>query len=162
MRLRPLATLLLVLGVGNPAAADDLGRLFTTPTERARIDAVRKGGAPPATDTETSARAAAGDHLVVNGSVIGSDGKRLIWLNGIRAGHGDHVRLQRDGRVRVHWRNGVRVLKPGQVLDRASGEVFEGYARPHDPKLAPVSAGAPASPPTEAATGSAVAPGTPG
>lgn len=163
--------LCLGLGIGSPAVADDLGRLFTTPAERTRIDAVRAGRVPIA-DAELPARAEASDHLMVNGSVVGSDGKRLVWLNGVRTGPDDPAHLQQDGRVRLDWHDGVRLLKPGQVLDRTSGEIFEGYARPQDrgpdrdPDSAPTSTNAPtdapAPPPTDAATGSVTAPGSPG
>lgn len=145
MNLRRLGLLLcLGLCVGVPAAADDLGRLFTTPAERARIDAVRAGRAP-ATTTDASVRIDAGDRLILNGSVVGSDGRRLVWLNGQRVENDGHARLQRDGRVRLDWRDATRVLKPGQILDRTTGEVYESYARPRAATAAPAPEPTPSS-----------------
>ncbi|MCA1804653.1 MAG: hypothetical protein LC646_04770 [Xanthomonadaceae bacterium] len=40
------------------------------------------------------------------------------------------MRLQKDGQVRMDWRDGTRTLKPGQMLDWSTGEVLERYARP--------------------------------
>lgn len=103
------------------ALADDLGRLFTNASERARIDALR-AGAPQ----ETTASAPT-DRLVVNGTLRGSDGKRLVWLNGsaINPDSENDMTLFRDGRVQLSWRDGKRILKPGQGLDQTSGEIFE-------------------------------------
>lgn len=103
------------------AQADDLGQLFTSPMERARIDALRGGTRP---QQETSAPAA---RMVVNGTLRGSDGKRLVWLNGaaINPSSADNMTLLGDGRVELTWREGTRTLKPGQGMDHSSGEVFE-------------------------------------
>jgi hypothetical protein len=136
--LRHLAVLLcLGLCAGSPAWADDLGRLFTTPVDRARIDAVRAGRAPAA-EPDAPANAVTADRLIVNGTLTGSDGKRLVWVNGARVEEGRDPVLQKDGRIRLGWRDGTRALKPGQGLDLSSGEVFESYARSVEP--APVSA----------------------
>ena len=115
------------------AAADDLGRLFSTPEERARIDNMRAGvvTATEAGDTETV------DQLVLNGTLTGSNGKRLAWVNGrpVTADDaGSDTTLLYDGRVRLRWREGAvaRDLKPGQVVDKVTGEVFEVYNRPPD------------------------------
>lgn len=155
---RHLAVLLcLGLCTGNAAWADDLGRLFTTPADRARIDAVRAGRAPAA-ESDAPANPVAADRLIVNGTLTGSDGKRLVWVNGARveADGRDYI-LQKDGRVRLGWRDGTRALKPGQGLDLSSGEVFEGYARPVEP--APVSATAQTGSPVAADTASIASPG---
>jgi hypothetical protein len=147
MSLRLLAILACLLGGAGSAAADDLGRLFTTPAERARIDAVRAGHAPDAAP-ETIVSSAA-DRLIVNGTLTGSDGRRAVWVNGTRVTPGGRdAALLGDGRVRLGWRDGTRALKPGQGLDLSSGEIFEGYARPADP--APVSTTAQAASPVAA------------
>lgn len=108
------------ISTGN-VLADDLGRLFTSASERARIDALRAGAPQEAAPTATA------DRMVVNGTLRGSDGKRLVWLNG-NAVNPDSARdmtLLRDGRVQLSWRDGKRIVKPGQGLDQASGEIFE-------------------------------------
>jgi hypothetical protein len=137
---RHLAVLLcLGLCAGSPAWADDLGRLFTTPADRARIDAVRAGRAPAA-EPDAPANAVTADRLIVSGILTGSDGKRLVWVNGTRVEEGRDPVLQKDGRIRLGWRDGTRALKPGQGLDLSSGEIFESYARSVEP--APVSTAA--------------------
>lgn len=119
--LRLLLCLAISTALVGSALADDLGRLFTSASERARIDALR-AGAPQ--ETTSSAPT---DRLVVNGTLRGSDGKRLVWLNGsaVNPDSENDMTLFRDGRVQLSWREGKRILKPGQGLDQASGEIFE-------------------------------------
>lgn len=129
----------LALLAASTAPADDLGRLFTTTAERARINALRSGRALlPET---TAATAATDEQLLINGTLSGSDGKRLVWINGARAEIGQGVQLLRDGRVRMQLRDGAlqRDLRPGQGIDTLSGEVFERYTRAPttNTKLAP-------------------------
>lgn len=101
--------------------ADDLGRLFTSASERARIDALRAGAPQEITPSATAER------MVINGTLRGSDGKRLVWLNGsaVNPDSTKDMTLLRDGRVQLSWRDGTRIVKPGQGLDQASGEIFE-------------------------------------
>jgi len=118
---RWLLALLLTLPAA-PAAAQELGRLFFSPAERAALDARRKARLPdkPAAGLEsTSTR--------VDGYVLRSRGRPTVWVNG-QAQAGE-VRLGRDpaapGRVAVpgsegRGRTGLRV---GETYDSASGEV---------------------------------------
>ncbi|MBU2478397.1 MAG: hypothetical protein KKA36_04850, partial [Gammaproteobacteria bacterium] len=101
-----------------------LGQLFTSASERARIDTLRAGTQP---QQETAAASAPAAHIVVNGTLQGSDGKRLVWLNGSAVNPSDSsdMALLGDGRVELSWRDGKRKVKPGQGLDQASGEIFE-------------------------------------
>lgn len=160
-RIAPL--LCLCLWVWNGAQADDLGRLFTTSADRARIDALREGTAP-VTEPSAIASTETADRLILNGTLTGSDGKRMVWVNGARveADGRDHV-LQRDGRVRLEWREGTRALKPGQGLDMSSGEIFERYARPAEPApvSTPVQASAPVASPPASDAAPVTAPVTP-
>ena len=76
MARRALAVLL--LGLATAAAADDsLGTLFLTPQERARLDALRRGDAPPATLDAPRARGHA-----LTGFVQRSDGRTTVWIDG--------------------------------------------------------------------------------
>ncbi len=132
MRAYLVSGVFLSLAFGS-VAADDLGRLFSTPEERARIDNLRAGivSATETGDTETV------DQLLLNGTLTGSNGKRLAWINGrVTAADdaGADTTLLYDGRVRLRWRGGeiARDLKPGQVVDKVTGEVFEVYNRPPD------------------------------
>lgn len=115
--------------------ADDLGRLFTSAAERARIDALRAGMKPQQASPSSTAPA----RVVVNGTLQGSDGKRLVWLNGapVNPGNTNDMNLLGDGRVELSWREGTRTLKAGQGIDQSSGEVFE-YHTPVPVPTAPV------------------------
>lgn len=105
------------------ANADDLGRLFTRATERARID---NQHARSASQGNASVSDAA-ERIVINGTLRGSDGKRIVWLNGspVRPDHANAMTLLGDGRVKLSWRDGAKILKPGQGVDPATGEIFE-------------------------------------
>lgn len=141
------------------ARADDLGRLFTSAAERARIDALRSGQQPDSTDDAPGT-----DRAVINGTLRGSDGKRLVWLNGtpVKPGGASHLSLLRDGRVQLTWRDGARILKPGQGVDQATGNIFENHTPVPAPVVKETVAAtkpevAPASTPDTAATTTAAA-----
>ncbi|MEO7744001.1 MAG: hypothetical protein ABIR98_13775 [Usitatibacter sp.] len=57
-------------------AAEDLGRLFHTPEERARLDKLRRGE-----PSETVGAVAAKPE--VTGYVRRSDGRNTVWINGV-------------------------------------------------------------------------------
>lgn len=121
------ALLVLTLGalLAKAAVADDLGRLFTSVAERARIDAARSGSPSQGQVADT----ASGGRVILNGTLRGSDGKALVWINGERV-HPDGARgltLMGDGRVRLTGREGSATLKPGQGIDPATGKVFDHY-----------------------------------
>lgn len=118
------------------AHADDLGRLFTTPAERARID--NQHSDVPSQEAMTIGNS--GERIVVNGTLRGSDGKHLVWLNGsqVQADQASDVSLLRDGRVKLNWRDGAKILKPGQGFDTSSGEIFD--YRAAEPVATPIPA----------------------
>jgi hypothetical protein len=110
-----------------PAPAQDLGRLFFTEEQRAALDARRRARTP-----DKPAAAAASPTTRVDGYVRRSGGPSTVWVNGESLGveGRDAPRIesgQRDGRVSVPVGEGqgaVRFsLKPGQVLDRGTGQV---------------------------------------
>ena len=70
-----LAAALLAAATGA-FAADDLGVLFSTPEERARLDKLRRG-------ETTEAVAAVAGKPEVTGYVRRSDGRNTVWINGI-------------------------------------------------------------------------------
>ncbi len=110
-----------------PAQAQELGRLFFTPEQRAALDARRKARVPD----KPAAAAIASPTTRLDGYVKRSSGPSTVWVNGeglletspeaprIGATRSD------DGRVSVPvGESGARVgLKPGETLDRSSGEV---------------------------------------
>lgn len=123
---RALAVLLLL--VAGTAQADELGRLFFTPAERAALDARRKARVPD----RPAAAVIISPVTRIDGYVKRSEGPSTVWMNGesVLEGSPDAPRIDAaagsgDGRVSVPvGDNGRHVeLKPGQALDRGNGEV---------------------------------------
>jgi hypothetical protein len=98
--------------------AQELGRLFFTPEQRAALDARRKARVPD----KPSAVSVVSPTTRLDGYVKRSQGPSTVWVNGESIQ--ENV-AERDGRVGVSvGESGARVgLKPGEVLDRGSGEV---------------------------------------
>ena len=69
--------LLLALLACQSAAADDLGRLFFTPEQRAELDQEH------AQHADRSAGYGYGSVLTVNGVVQRDGGARTVWINGV-------------------------------------------------------------------------------
>jgi hypothetical protein len=123
-------TLLLagLLAVGA-AHAEELGRLFFTPAQRAALDARRKAHVPDRPNTP----ALASPVTRVDGFVKRSEGPSTVWINGESASESspEAPRIEAppqgagEPRVSVNvGENGRRVrLKPGEAVDRSSGEV---------------------------------------
>ena len=64
--------------VAASAGAAELGTLFTTPEERARLDRMRRGESASLETSTASSRAP-----VVTGYVKRSDGRSTVWIDGI-------------------------------------------------------------------------------
>ena len=115
-----LVLLALVLAA-TPAFAQEVGRLFFTPEQRAALDARRKARVPD----KPSATVVASPTTRVDGFVQRSGGPSTVWVNGepLPEGSGDLPRI--GPRVSVPLGEGGRraALKPGQTLDRGTGEV---------------------------------------
>ncbi len=115
-----LLLLALVLAA-TPAVAQEVGRLFFTPEQRAALDARRKARVPD----KPSATVVASPTTRVDGFVQRSGGPSTVWVNGepLPEGSGDLPRI--GPRVSVPLGEGGRraALKPGQTLDRGTGEV---------------------------------------
>ena len=113
--------LLALLLAAAPAMAQELGRLFFTPEQRAALDARRKARVPD----KPSATVVASPTTRVDGFVQRSGGPSTVWVNGeaLPEGSGDLPRI--GPRVSVPLGEGGRraALKPGQTLDRGTGEV---------------------------------------
>lgn len=120
---------LLLFLVSGVCQADSLGRLFTTPQQRASLDA--ETGIKYENRNQNKKEAA--HHIKFNGSVISSTGKKNFWVNGKK--HRDNnpdktrVYLTRSSQVRVQtpYSSQSRVIKPGQVLDLDSGRITESF-----------------------------------
>ncbi len=147
-----LSLLLLVVSaaVNNVVLAEDIGRLFLTPDQRARLQQLRH--ATPAADAvleviedtppapvadDAMAVGEAVQSLTINGIVTRSDGTATVWVNGVNTYDGDldalAARVDTDtaarGRVNVQWPGSDRVvpLKPGQSYYPATDQVSDLY-----------------------------------
>jgi hypothetical protein len=70
-----LCCLALIIGLPHHANAEELGRLFFTPAERAAMDR-GNSGAPAQTEAVPSAPPR------ISGIVTRSDGRRTVWIDG--------------------------------------------------------------------------------
>ena len=122
--------LLGLLAAAVPCAAQELGRLFLTPEQRAALDARRKARIPdkPAAVVIESATTR------IDGYVMRRDGRSTVWVNGEPAREGEQPEGLRlapkkndPGRVSLTAGESERQfeLKIGQKLDRSSGEVTD-------------------------------------
>jgi hypothetical protein len=116
-----------LVGLAQPCAAQELGRLFFTPEQRDALDARRKARMP---DKPTAAPVVASPTTRLDGYVQRSGGRSTVFINGepVPEGAAEASRLDTrrgDGRIPVRvGEGGARFpLKPGEVLDRSSGEV---------------------------------------
>jgi hypothetical protein len=118
--------LTLALGGVAEARAQELGRLFFTPEQRSSLDARRKARVPD----KPAAVVVSSPTTRVDGYVQRSGGPDTVWVNGeaITEQSSEAPRIESPGaggRVSIgvgEGRGRVR-LKPGQTLDRGSGEV---------------------------------------
>lgn len=114
-----------------PLAAQELGRLFLTPEQRATLDARRKARIP---DKPAAVPVLESPTTTVDGLVRRQGGRSTVWINGRPNAEG----VQPDGaRVRPGAGNAPNVsinigegerqfqLKPGQRIDRGTGEVTD-------------------------------------
>lgn len=108
-----------VLLMAGSAHPQELGRLFFTDEQRAALDARRRARVP---DKPSAAPVVASPTTRLDGFVRRSHGPATVWVNGEQAP--ESVRPgERTVQVPV-GEGGARVeLKPGEVLDRGSGEV---------------------------------------
>ena len=111
-------------------AAQDLGRLFFTPDQRAALDARRKARVP---DKAAATPQVESPVTRVNGVVQRAGGKSTVWVNGeaipeaAQAGAQGTPRPAGTGRVSVPLGEGSKGLdmRVGESLNRGSGEVSD-------------------------------------
>lgn len=120
-RIASLLLLALLCAGGAAAQAQELGRLFFSEEQRAALDARRRARVP---DKAAAAPAVASPTTRLDGFVKRSQGPSTVWVNGEPLQEG--VRPgERTVRVPV-GDGGARVeLKPGETLDRGTGEVTD-------------------------------------
>ncbi len=139
---RQIGWLLLALLVASTAVADDqIGRLFSTPDDRAKLDMLRSGlvkkmalSEPDGEDGKSGLQPA--EPLYFNGLVRHSDGRMTLWVNGQRLdkrGGTDeltlHSHADRQNRVKLRLNKERRTiqLKPGQAWNPAVKQVVEHF-----------------------------------
>jgi hypothetical protein len=112
----------LALLVPGSTLAQEVGRLFFTPEQRAALDARRRARVPD----KPAAALVASPTTRVDGFVKRSGAPSTVWVNGepLAEGAGDAPRIGPRTSVSVGGDGGRRAnLKPGEVLDRSTGEV---------------------------------------
>jgi len=119
---RAIALLVLTLAAAA-AQAQELGRLFFTPEQRATLDARRKARIPDSTGSVVAAPVTR-----VDGFVKRSAGPSTIWINGewTTDSAPEAPRIAEPApavSVSVGEAGGRVRLKPGETLDRSNGEV---------------------------------------
>ena len=124
--MKVLVGLVLFLGMQSLLAQEPLGRLFFTPEQREALDARRKARVPD----KPAAPVAVSPTTRFNGYVQRSGGRSTVFVDGepVAEGSSEAPRVdtgRKDGRVPISVGEGGarRALKPGEVLDRGTGEV---------------------------------------
>jgi hypothetical protein len=128
MKALPIVMLFALVGLAIPCEAQDIGRLFFTPEQRAALDGRRKARVP---DKPAVVPVLASPTTRLDGFVRRSGGRSTVWVNGesLSESGPEAPRIEpgrsSDARVSVPiGDSGARAaLKPGEVLDRGSGEV---------------------------------------
>ena len=124
-----LVTSGILLACAGSAQAQELGRLFFTPEQRAALDARRKARVP---DKPAATPITESPITRINGAVQRSSGKSTVWVNGEMIPEGaqaDGARLTsrgpKSGRVSIPADEGAQrhELRVGESLNRGSGEV---------------------------------------
>ena len=119
----------LAVAVPGSAQAQEMGRLFFTPEQRAALDARRKARVP---DKPAAVPVTESPVTRVDGAVQRGGGKSTVWVNGEMIPEntqGDGARVlpngPNPGRVSIPAGEGTRRydLRVGESLDRGSGEV---------------------------------------
>lgn len=131
---RLLVCLLVCLLACLPAASlaqapgrQQLGRLFSSPEQRAQLDAQRNGPPPaPPPAVAPPAPPPPQPPVELNGLVERSSGRSTVWLNQTPQQEPNNLLAPGSGTLTLRLSNGQSViLKPGQRYDPASGSIVE-------------------------------------
>jgi hypothetical protein len=124
--MKQLLALLAFVSLGNisePCSAQETGRLFFTPEQRQALDARRRARLPD----RPSAPVIASPTTRLDGYVTRDNGKSTVWVNGeaLPESAPEAPRIGGSGRVTVNVGDGGArgSLRPGETLDRGTGEV---------------------------------------
>jgi hypothetical protein len=113
--------LMALLLVPTASVSQEFGRLFFTPEQRAALDARRKARVPD----KPAAVVVASPTTKLDGYVKRSGGPSTVWVNGepLPEGAGDAPRIGPRVSISVGESGGRAALRPGEVLDRGTGQV---------------------------------------
>ena len=129
-----LSTFIYVTFCNTSVAADyserDLGTLFTTPSERQKIDSSKRGDV-----TQTNSRRITPSSITINGMVIRSKGENTVWVNGDKStgnktSSGVKVlanSVSKNNKVRVLVDGKSVRIKPGQSWSEETEAVIDSY-----------------------------------
>jgi hypothetical protein len=140
--------LLLFVAVSQPATlkAQSVQRLFSTPAKRAELDRLRFQLSQPGVIDKTPVRSESAVEAPafteeadvvysLGGTMQKSDGSYTVWINDTaydQTSLPDNMELLAPfskGQLRIHDRSSGAMydVKPGQVLNLSTGELFESY-----------------------------------
>ncbi|HAC35393.1 MAG TPA: hypothetical protein DCF45_12830 [Gammaproteobacteria bacterium] len=127
--------ILILVCLPPSALANDLGRLFYTPAERAQLNQLRRSGETIFLPDQTDATAL--ETITLNGILQRRDGTLHSWINGIPS-YSETPLPARLGRqtdenraLPMELPGGMTVRpKPGQWIDLKRGQLFENYEKP--------------------------------
>lgn len=110
---------------------ENLGTLFTDSEQREKLEAVRRG-----TYMEEAEKNSRVSNIRVDGVMIRSDGKNVVWVNGrstLDGGPIEGIKVNADAADKNSHKvpvtiEGKRVyVKPGQVWSEGTGQVTDNY-----------------------------------
>jgi hypothetical protein len=110
---------------------ENLGTLFTDSQQREKLEAVRRG-----TYMEEAEKNSRVSNIRIDGVMIRSDGKNVVWVNGRSTLDGmpvEGVKVNAEAADRNSHKvpvtiEGKRVyVKPGQVWSEGTGQVTDNY-----------------------------------
>jgi hypothetical protein len=148
--------LLVSIMAASSVEAQTLGRLFTTPAQRAQLDRLRLQGQEPSAEysvgiedleaveipveevTPNPVPAVPDQIYQLGGTLLRSDGSVQVWINGRAYDQDslpDNVQLLQpyaQGQIRItnSTNNNSYLVRPGQTSNLTTGEDFEAYQRP--------------------------------
>lgn len=129
MRSLPGLALLVAFCLLPSARANELGRLFFTPTERNQLEQIHKFQQAENDGGEQSA-------ITVNGVVQRSDGSRIVWINGkaqksASGGTPDKTSVVVPGKNKpVEIKVGQRFLPDQPIPDESAAQITATTGRP--------------------------------
>jgi hypothetical protein len=114
--------LIVLLLIPTASVAQEVGRLFFTPEQRAALDARRRARVP---DKPAAAVVMASPTTKLDGYVKRSGGPSTVWVNGepLPEGAGDAPRIGPRVSVSVGEAGRRAALRPGEAIDRDTGQV---------------------------------------